>query len=318
MSTYLKKAGLFNQNLMDSLQKMGIMTPGELIFLDPTNGDDTWGGKTIDRAVKTLPVAYELLTAGQHDVLVYIAGSTSLSIAESFTWAKDYTHFIGVSAGVPMAQRTRIFHSANFSPMITFSASGCIWSNLYFSYGRGGADNHVLMALTGDRNVFDNIHFAAMNHQTEADDASSVGIEMTAAHENLFKNCVFGNDTIERGAANATISMLTGCARNKMSNCLFESWADNAGPVAIKVAADGLDRFLWLEDTLIANHGTSLTQAIDSNITDTSARKIYVTGEFNTIGCTDVADATGDGTIFVKSPTTTANAVGIAINPAVS
>ena len=318
MSTNLKKAGLFNQNLMNALQKMGIMTPGDIYFLDPANGDDTYDGMTIDRAFKSLAVAEDALTANQHDVLVYISGATSLSLSAKLVWDKDYTHFIGVSAGVPMAKRSRVFHSANFSPMIEFSANGCIWSNLYFSYGRGGADNHVLMALTGDRNVFENIHFAAMNHQTEADDAASVGVEMTGAHENLFKDCVFGNDTIERGAANATLSMVGDSARNKVSNCLFESWADAATPVAIKVAADGVDRFLWLEDVLIANHGTSLTQAIDSNITDTSARKVYVSGEFNTIGCTDVADATGDGTIFVKSPTTTANALGLAINPAVS
>jgi len=319
MSDYLNRAGLYNQNLINMLQKMGIVTPGNIYFLDPTNGDDTYDGLTIDRAFKSLEVAEEALTAGQHDVLIYIAGSKSLSIAESITWDKDYTHFIGLCADTFMAQRARIFHSANFSPMITVSATGCIFKNLYFSYGRGGADNHVLMALTGDRNVFENVHFAFANHATEGADAASRGITFAGADENKFKDCVFGNDTIARSGANVAVEFTsTASARNKFEGCLFASYAGDANPVAIKVDAVGVDRFLWLKDCVFVNSGTSLTQAIDSNITDTTARKIVVTGDFLVVGADDVADATGDGTIFLKQETETENLIGLAVNPAVS
>jgi hypothetical protein len=318
MSEYLQKAGLHDQNLMNALQRMGIITPGQLVFLDPTNGDDDYDGLTIDRAVKSFAVAYAKLTAGQHDVLIYISGSSSLSIDEAIVWAKDYTHFVGVSADVPMAKRSRIFHSENFSPMITVSASGCIFKDLYFSDGRGGDDNHVLMLVSGDRNVFDNIHYAGMNHATESADASSVAVQVTGGDENLWKNCVFGNDTIARSGANATMSFSSGSARNFVKDSYFMSYSSDANPVAVRVDATGVDRFVMLENCVIVNHGTSLTQAIDSNITDTTARKIIVKGSFNTIGCTDVADATGDSTIFVPNPTSTANVIGLATNPAVA
>lgn len=310
--------GLYRQQLIDALLKQGIVTPGNIYYLDPTNGSDSNDGLSIDQAFAGMPTAYAALTAGQHDILFYVAGSTSLSLAATVTWAKDYTHFIGVSAPTFMAQRSRIFHSANFSPGITISASGCIFKNFYFSYGRGGADNHIAVTLTGDRNYFENVHFAGMNHATEAADAASVGLQMTGASENLFKHCTFGNDTIARTGANASVALSTSCARNKMVDCLFESRASGATAVHLRVDATGVDRILWLHNCIMVNHGTTMTQAIDSNITDSTNRKILITGRFTVVGATDVADATGDGTIFMERFTATANVLGLTINPAAS
>lgn len=297
----------------------GIMTPGTSYFLDPKNGSDSYDGKGIHTAFKSLATAYDALTDNNNDVLYYIGGSTALTIPGAITWAKSYTHFIGIGvAPTFMAQRTRIFHSANFSPMFTVSGSGCIFKNFYMSYGNNGADNHILWTATGDRNYYGNVHFACMNHQTEADDASSVGLYLNGSSENLFSHCTLGNDTIERGAANATLSFAGASARNKFDGCLFEMFTDASTPVHIKVSATGIDRFAWFNDCVFHSHGTTITQAIDSNITDSTNRQIWLTGNTVVIGATDVADATGDGSIWFRPDTATANVALIGTNIAVN
>lgn len=297
-----------------------ISPQGSRYYLDPTNGSDTRTGKSPAQAVATLPVAYALLTAGQNDTLVYLAGSSSLSLAATVTWAKSYTHFIGVGAPTFMAQRTRIFHSADFSPMITVSGSGCIFSNLYCSYGRGGADNHVLMNITGGRNVFDNIHFAMANHATEAADAASRGVVINGTSgEHLFRHCTFGNDTVARSAANASVEFTGSTPRNMFEDCLFEINAGAVTPVHVLAGgASALDRFAIFKDCLFHAHGTStLTQAINSDLTGVN-RRIILMGSTFSIGATDIADAAGDGTIYFKPDTATANVALLGANVAVS
>jgi hypothetical protein len=96
------------------------------------------------------------------------------------------------------------------------------------------------------------------------------------------------------------------------------SYASAATPVHVRVNDAMVDRFAWFNDCVFLNTGTSLTQAIDSNIADTTARKILITGKSVSVGADDIADATGDGTIWTKPETATANAALLGINVAVS
>ena len=291
---------------------------GKEYFLDPTHGSNGNTGLAPDKAFATLPVAYAALTANQNDVLYYLSGSTSLSMAATVTWAKAYTHFIGIGAPTFMAQRTRIFHSANFSPMFTISASGCSFQNLYMSYGRGGADNHIVITLTGGRNFFNNCHFALANHATEAADAASRGIVITGTEgEHFFKHCTFGNDTIARAGANASVEFTGGSPRNLFEDCIFSMHTSAATPKHVLCSATGIDRFALFRRCWFYSTGTAITQAIDSNITDTTARRIFL-HDCVTQGATDVADATGDGTIWMNTHTETANVNGLATNVAVA
>ena len=85
----------------------------------------------------------------------------------------------------------------------------------------------------------------------------------------------------------------------------------------MEVATTGLSTIV-LENVSMINHGTTMTQAIDSNIADTTNMKIIIKPPFFTVGATDVADATGDSTIWTQSFTSTANVLGLGVNPAVA
>jgi len=299
------------------LGSQAIMSQGDSYFLDPLNGSDGNNGKRIDKAFKTLAAAYTALTAGQNDVLYYLSGSTSLSMAATLDWAKSYTHLIGIGAPSHDSQRTRIFHSANFSPMITVSGSGCRFENLYFSYGDGGADNHILMTVTGSRNYFGNIHFSAMSHQTEADDADSIAVFLNGTESNLFDHCNFGNQNVTRGDANTLISLDGTTKRNKFANCLFQAQTDAATPTLVRsedsAAIDQLG--CWFYECLFWVQGTAIDQAFDLHALGAN-RQIAITGASTMfVGCTDVADATGDQQIFCPNPTSTSNIILLATSP---
>lgn len=114
------------------------MGRGRVYYVDPANGSDFNDGKTPRRALATIAAGYAKLTANRHDTLVYLAGATSASIVDTLDWAKSYTHFVGIAAPVPVAQRARIFNSGNTTastPLLKVSGSGCIFRNLYIFQG---------------------------------------------------------------------------------------------------------------------------------------------------------------------------------------
>jgi len=131
----------------------GMLTGGNSYFLDPANGNDSNKGTSIDEAVKTMTKAYSLLTADQNDILYIVGGASGVSLSATFAWAKDNTHMIGISGGAWYGQRSRIGHSADFTPVITFSAKDCLIRNINFLTGRGSADNLIGVLVSGSRNV---------------------------------------------------------------------------------------------------------------------------------------------------------------------
>ena len=117
-------------------------TAGQVYYLDAANGSDNNNGKSPDEAFATLAVAEAALTANQNDVLVYLQSETSISIATTITWDKNYTHFVGVCPPTAVANRARIFNSGSTgnSPLLTISATGCYFANFYIFQGSSAAD----------------------------------------------------------------------------------------------------------------------------------------------------------------------------------
>lgn len=242
------------------------LTLGEAYYLDPTSGSDSNDGKSWSKAFQTLPVAYAALTANKNQTLFYIAGTSSISLTAAFTWAKSYTHFIGVAAPTGVANRSRIFQGASatgLSPLITISGSGCIWKNIYVFQGVDDATSLIAVRVTGSRNYFEDCHFAGAGHASDAIDGAA-SLNLSSASENRFVRCTIGVDTI--GAATGVDALLisgTGCARNKFEECLFTLWASNAGAAFVELSAiDSIDRYTLFKRCSFLNMGTSMTSGI--------------------------------------------------------
>ncbi len=244
----------------------GFPTHGNIFFLNPTHpaaSDDNDG--SMDAPFSTLAAAYAALTANQNDILYYIAGSSSITLSAALTWAKNYTHFIGVCAPTHIGQRARIFQLSTLtgaSPLITISASGCIFKDLYIFQGVADATSLINVQVTGGRNYFENVHFAGGGHATQAiDGGASLALGGTqTCEENLFYRCTIGVDTID--AATGMMALIfngTEAHRNEFKECRFRLRAGHtaAGFVELVTTAAAIDRDTLFDDCIFINNATA-------------------------------------------------------------
>lgn len=237
---------------------------GDVYYLDPENGNDSNDGKSPETAFKTLISAEDALTANQNDVLFYIAGSSSDSLTAALTWDKDYTHFIGLCAPTHAAQRARLFQTSTLtgaSPLLTISASGCIFANFYIFQGVDDATSLINVSVTGGRNYFSNVHFAGGGHATQAINGGA-SLKLDGAEENYFDRCTIGVDTIDAATGMMGLLMDGEAHRNLFRECVFRMRAGNSGAGFVEVVdATGIDRDNTFDNCLFINNATATDMA---------------------------------------------------------
>lgn len=300
-------------------QALGIGA-GEIFYLDPTNGSDSNDGKSYDSAVKTLAIGYALLRDGRNDVLIYMAGTSGITLSEGFTWSKSYAHLVGWCAPVGAGKRSRFFQLATATgvTLFTVSGSGCIFKDLYFFQGVADATSLVDVEVTGQRNYFDNVHFAGIGNATQSA-TGAASLKINGGAENVFNNCQIGLDTIARDA-DATELLFDGAAtRNVFKDCLIYGYiaAGETGYCLVTIAdTTGIDRYQIFDNCIF------MTDSENQAVTAASVFSIpasIVQGKIilkDCISLTDGASGSGDwdandrGIIWNNSPAPAAAAVG--------
>ena len=215
-------------------------------YVDPANGNDSLSGTSPKKPLRTITAAYAKCTANQHDVVAYIAGSSSISLTDTLTWAKNYTHLVGLAAPTFAENRARIFaHEDNEdkSPLVEFSGTGCIVKDLMIFNGPDDADCLVNVLVSGGRNYFENVHFAGGGHATNAiAGASSLAIEDCGG--NTFRHCTIGLDTIAATSTQTALHLDDNVRRTVFEDCRF----------TLRASADTV-KFVDVEDaTAIASY----------------------------------------------------------------
>lgn len=297
----------------------GIIGVGDAYYLDPVNGSDSRNGKSPSDAFLTLAYAYTKLTANQNDVLYYLASSSEITIAATLTWAKSYTHFIGICAPTSVAQRARIMNSGDINKMLSITATGCIFKNLYFFQGSSQAANVGNVEVTGGRNYFENVHFAGPGHATPAGQAGAYALFLNGAEENKFVGCTIGLDTIVRTADNTILRLDGSSNRNEFVDCKFISAAENnTYPMVKFVDTTALDRFLIFKDCLFynfwVNHVDKLLECFEIPGSP-ATHDIILLGNCLLVGI-DEWEANDRGSVWIGGGTPAAASSGIAVETA--
>ncbi|HVX90867.1 MAG TPA: hypothetical protein VHC20_04530, partial [Candidatus Paceibacterota bacterium] len=87
--------------------------------------------------------------------------------------------------------------------------------------------------------------------------------------ENTFRDCVFGVDTISRGAANYTLEISGGSPRNYFQRCHFEAMAGTATAAHLLIGAAGIDRYVVFDgcifDNAVKSTATTMNQVANLN-----------------------------------------------------
>jgi hypothetical protein len=303
----------------DMAGMIGLPYVGNIYYIDPTNGSDTYAGDDPKAAKKTLAGGYALLADNSHDVLVLIPGGTGTGTGTvettAITWAKNLTHLVGNIVSGPIAGRARVTTvTASLSPWITVSGSGNSFHNIQFAHG--AATGLLCAKVSGSRNVFDNCHIGVQN-ATALDSASAADVEVTGS-ENYFIGSALGFDSLNRTGANSVVWFDgTNAARNIFRGCILSMFADAAAPFFVKVGASGLDRYVIFEDCIFHNAsaigGTTLTDAMSVNA---NPGGIVIIKDCFKVGTTGWGSAvTHIYALGTSSNATYADGIGFGVNP---
>lgn len=299
---------------------IGLPFVGNIFYVDPNSGSDTANpGTSANNALATVAAAYDKCTSGNHDVVVIApsGGTGRTSETTAITWAKRFTHLIGSAA--PTAQDPRAGLNFGTGASITFSENGCLVKNITFT---GTADVNVPVTVSGHYNSFLGVDFKGSLNATTGDDTAARALYLNGGQENYFGGCTFGADTFMRSAANATIEFASAASRNVFDTCRLIAAIDAATPVHVKfTGTSAIESWIEFRDTSFysfsANNGTAMTACMNLSA-QTATGHVLLTGNTCMMGGITDWEATATGRIYMQPFTSTANAIGIAINPTVS
>jgi len=215
--------GLFPMSVEFALVDVPRSKGSKIFVVDAVNGSDSNTGTSWNSPLATVAAAYAKCTTLKNDVVLLVGNGTSNTATAAITWAKDFTHLIGLSSPVPDEQRSRIKNTAALAttPFITWSADGCVVKNVSFWHESSDAAALVNFKLSGGRNSFFNCQFAGAVGTNNASGARSMLIYGADASGNYFKNCTFGNDTIQTVAGVHVMEFDAGPSHTQFDDCLF-------------------------------------------------------------------------------------------------
>jgi len=247
---------------------IGTITGGTKFYLDTVNGSDGNSGLSPKQAFKTLATAYAALTANKNDILYMLPGASAATITTAITWDKSYTHFIGLAAPTQIGVRCRVNTTTAMTPMITWSANGCVVQGIQFSNNHTHATaGAVCFKLTGARNNFSFCHFQGLGALGVVDNSHRAFVIDSSDAENRFQNCTFGATTVDGVTASNYVMEFQGTsntARNQFIECI---WLGNGSANSAFIKADGascLSTFQLFKECLFYNNidgdGDAMTQ----------------------------------------------------------
>ena len=255
------------------------------VYLNGAVGSD---GNAVDvpsnsAPVKTLTNAYNSIGT-YNDAVVLQQSSSSVNLATAFNWQKNCCALIGTGSS-RMNMRSRIGMSTTFTPFVTVSGYGNLVQNIYAMHGTAATDL-VGWSITGDRNTFDNTHFAGPMSATQ--DTSGYKRVSIAATETYFKDCTFGTNTINRAGAypNVELGVPSGdtYSYTTFENCTFLASISAGSPMFINVLNNTTPNEIYAEFincrfiATSANMNTSMTYAF-------TFAGSYTAGLFFNSGC---------------------------------
>ena len=266
---------------------------GNIFYVDANSGSDTANnGKEWNKAFATLGAAYTACTSYNYDVIIVAPSANSVTSEASIVWAKSAITVIGAAAPTFDAQRSRIgFGSSATTPCLKITGPANRFINLKLVVEE---DVNVLVEIAAPRQYFESVSFSGATNATTGDDTAARDLVIDDdCGENTFVNCIFGNDTVLKSAANAVVEIVgtTSNARNQFVDCIFRSVCDNAGPrFVLFTGSYSAECFQLFKKCLFLNtRGGSTAMTVGMTVPASTNGKILWIDSF-WLGCTDLSD----------------------------
>lgn len=303
-------------------------TPGNIIFCNPSGTGVSNPDGSAQKPYTDLLTAYNVCRNGMNDVVLLVgngASSGSARLTATFTWAKDATHLVGITPPIFYSQRARIAPTTTgtaFANFFIISGNGCAFQNVQFYQGFAtGTTAQICMTVSGNRNYFKNCQFAGMNDTTSATDTGSRNLKIGAAGtgENVFEDCVIGDDTTARTVANSSVEFAGGTPRNVFRRCYFPFYNTGTGTLGILGTGNAcVDRENIFDNCAFVNSiksGSGAAQAAVLSFSTNAPGGLIVFKDCMSIGFTKWGDTNGLANSYLNMPVVSAAAGGLGLNP---
>lgn len=220
---------------------------------------------TFAAPLKTIERAYELCTGSLGEVIYMLGyGNNAANVTDdwdaSFTWAKNSVHLIGLVPPMVVSHRTRINQlstATGISPLLNVTGNNCVFSNFQIFQGVADATSLVNVQVSGQHNVFDNVHIGGIGHATMSA-AGAACLNLEGGSENVFRNCTIGLDTVDWDADARCVTMDGGASRMYFENCHFSAYISAAGFAHVEVVdSTGIDRWVRFKNCLFTSKSTN-------------------------------------------------------------
>lgn len=269
----------------------------------------------------TLEQALAAAVSGNNDVIFLIG---TVHATATIAWSKNNVHLIGLCDPIKRGKRARISVTGTtaYGPLVDVTGNGCWFANFgtFFGFATTGSTTPICWQDTGGRNSYDNVEFMGFGDATASTGtANQTGARAfklnTSTGETTWRNCVFGVDTLQRGAANYTVEIAGGAPRCTFESCDFEAdlAAGGTGGAHLLIGSAGIDRYLNIRDCVFGNSikssGSTMTQCMSLSA---SSGGVVLLKDSTGYGFTNW-ETSASGVLYGNMPAATASDSGFAV-----
>lgn len=290
---------------------------GNVFWVNESTGSDGNSGGPYD-PLATLSQAHTLCTSGNNDV-VLLTGTVHTTATT--TWSKNKTHLIGLAPDLRSQARARISQTGStvFSPLVSVTATECIFRNIGSFHGFADASAQICWQDAGGRNEYTRCLFGGMGDATAAAQAGGRSLKITGTTgENTFTDCQIGLDTITSSAANASIEFAGGTPRNTFRDTIFPRMTSSATTLfGIVTGAAAIDRFQVFQRCMFLNaiKSTSTTMTAAFSMSSASPGGMILLQQCTSVGSTKWGDTNALANTYVDGGAPAAATTGLGVNP---
>jgi len=250
-----------------------------------------------DRLFTTLALAHVEMTADRGDTAIVFPGQYVQSTT-ALTWSKDQCHIIGAGPIHAIEHPVELTNGDGDATPTTgnwlFTANECHIQNMCFRH-RGSALNLVNVSISGDDNVFEDVHFHNMANTATAGAAGAKGLVLDGCSNTVFRRCTFGGTEIERTASAADMTIGAGtCDDLRFYDCVWiadlDATADASHAFIELVAAADLGKFAYFENASFINCGAAMDQLPDAITGSATMAGIMYFNGVAVVGILDLVD----------------------------
>lgn len=304
--------------LPSEIANYGILTTGNVYWVDADNGSDSNDGLTAGTAFATVATAYAAVVSNNNDVIMLSANS-SHTLTEMLDVTKNRVHFVGAGVGQrKYGQRAKVTMGVTTATTDVFAVKntgvGNTFTNIKFINNNTVTENVAAFGEGGEYTSFSNCEFY---DSTELDSDTHAEMVLNGDSAQFF-DCTFGSlaDAVSGDKVRPAILLTAGTVdTGKVSRdvyfdgCQFWKQAGGTTTAMVKGGATDVERVMEFHNCQFVANVLGAQPAVAISVATLTVGQIHLTGDTCSFECTKIATATG---VFSGMPARVATAtIGI-------